>query len=292
MLALSVSAFALASCATAPSYAPGHPSTPPPPTASPQNYDARIIRDNFGVPHIYGKRNADVAYGLAYAHAEDDWKTIEEVIRSSRGTLAEIVGDSGAKSDDFILALGNTEIVNRDYDAKASPKCKGRRRRLRRRPQRLVRRTPRTPAAPAPCRSPAAISSPASSTARMSFYGLEGEIDCAALRPRQHGDVDQIHAPGLHRHRPTTSSLAPTASPSRPSRSADGHTRLAANSHQPYEGRVAWYEARLKSEEGIDLIGGLFPGTPIILTGVGPNFGWAVHRQQAGPVRHVQACRR
>src|SRR6185503_3797906 len=66
-------------------------------------YDARIIRDRFGVPHIYGKRNADVVFGLAYAHAEDDWKNIEEVVRSNRGTLAEIVGPDGAKSDDFIL---------------------------------------------------------------------------------------------------------------------------------------------------------------------------------------------
>ncbi len=60
-----------------------------------------------------------------------------------------------------------------------------------------------------------------------------------------------------------------------PSRSADGHTRLAVNSHQPYEGRVAWYEARLKSEEGLDIIGGVFPGTPLILHGAGPKLGWA-----------------
>ncbi len=106
------------------SYTPGAPFDGAIAHSVAQNYDARVIRDHFGVPHIYGKRNADVAYGLAYAHAEDDWKTIEEVIRSSRGTLSEIVGDSGAKSDDLILALGNTEIVNRDYDAKASPKSK------------------------------------------------------------------------------------------------------------------------------------------------------------------------
>jgi hypothetical protein len=111
-LAIGASVIALASCAT------------PPAATTASGYDARIIRDAFGVPHIYGKRHADVAFGLAYAHAEDDWKNIEEVIRSSRGTLAEIVGESGAKSDDFILALGNTDIVNRDYDAKVSPAAK------------------------------------------------------------------------------------------------------------------------------------------------------------------------
>ena len=113
-LALAASVLALASCMTA-SETTGTTSA---------GYDARIIRDAFGVPHIYGKRNGDVAFGLAYAHAEDDWKNIEEVIRASRGTLSEIVGDSGAKSDDFILALGMKAIVARDYDAQTSAKAK------------------------------------------------------------------------------------------------------------------------------------------------------------------------
>ena len=120
-----LSLLALASCATGtPGFAPGAPFDAATARTIAANYDARVIRDKFGVPHIYGKRNADVAYGLAYAHAEDDWKNIEEVIRSNRGTLSEIVGESGAKSDDFILALGNTAIVNRDYDTKASPQSK------------------------------------------------------------------------------------------------------------------------------------------------------------------------
>ena len=34
-----------------------------------QRYDVRVLRDTFGVPHVYGKRDADVAFGLAYAHA-------------------------------------------------------------------------------------------------------------------------------------------------------------------------------------------------------------------------------
>ncbi|MEZ5969852.1 MAG: penicillin acylase family protein [Hyphomonas sp.] len=38
-----------------------------------QGYDAEIIRDEFGVPHIRGARDRDAAFGLAYAHAEDDF---------------------------------------------------------------------------------------------------------------------------------------------------------------------------------------------------------------------------
>ena len=36
----------------------------------------QIVRDQWGVPHIFGKTDPEVAYGLAWAHAEDDFKTI------------------------------------------------------------------------------------------------------------------------------------------------------------------------------------------------------------------------
>jgi acyl-homoserine-lactone acylase len=52
-----------------------------------------------------------------------------------------------------------------------------------------------------------------------------------------------------------------------PTRSNDGKTRLLVNSHQPLTGPVAWYEARLFSEQGWDTLGGTFPGSPIILHG-------------------------
>ena len=35
-----------------------------------------IVRDQWGVPHIFAKTDAEVAYGLAYANAEDDFKTM------------------------------------------------------------------------------------------------------------------------------------------------------------------------------------------------------------------------
>ena len=42
---------------------------------NPENID--IVRDNYGVPHIFAKTDAEVAYGLAWAHAEDDFETIQ-----------------------------------------------------------------------------------------------------------------------------------------------------------------------------------------------------------------------
>ena len=55
-------------------------------------YDVQIVRDEWGIPHILGKTDADTAYGLAYANAEDDFATIQDVFLAVRGKLASVEG--------------------------------------------------------------------------------------------------------------------------------------------------------------------------------------------------------
>ena len=62
-------------------------------------HDVRIVRDSWGVPHIFGKTDADVAYGLAYAHAEDDFGTIAETLAMVRGRAGAMIGPGGATFD-------------------------------------------------------------------------------------------------------------------------------------------------------------------------------------------------
>ena len=38
----------------------------------------QIVRDAYGVPHIFTKTDAELAYGLAWAHAEDYFETIQQ----------------------------------------------------------------------------------------------------------------------------------------------------------------------------------------------------------------------
>jgi len=85
----------------------------PPPTKS---YDVEIVRDEFGVPHINGKTDADAAYGLAFAHSEDDFGTIEEVVSMTRGRYGAIAGQDGAQVDFVFNLLGVRETVDRHYD--------------------------------------------------------------------------------------------------------------------------------------------------------------------------------
>lgn len=58
-----------------------------------------IIRDDFGVPHIYAKTDADAVFGLLYAQAEDDFNRIERNYIWATGRLAEVEGEEAIFSD-------------------------------------------------------------------------------------------------------------------------------------------------------------------------------------------------
>ena len=58
-----------------------------------------IVRDDFGVPHIYGKTDADTVFGMLYAQAEDDFPRIERNYIWATGRLAEVEGEAALYSD-------------------------------------------------------------------------------------------------------------------------------------------------------------------------------------------------
>jgi acyl-homoserine-lactone acylase len=58
-----------------------------------------IVRDDFGVPHIYGKTDANAVFGLLYAQCEDDFPRIERNYTWAIGRLAEVEGESQLYSD-------------------------------------------------------------------------------------------------------------------------------------------------------------------------------------------------
>jgi len=58
-----------------------------------------IIRDDFGVGHIYAPTDADAVFGLLYAQAEDDFPRIERNYTWAIGRLAEVEGESALYSD-------------------------------------------------------------------------------------------------------------------------------------------------------------------------------------------------
>ena len=73
--------------------------------------DIEIVRDNKGVPHIFGSSNDDVYFGLGFSHAQDRLWQMMLTRRTAQGRLSEIFGEETVKSDEFIRRLGIYDIA-------------------------------------------------------------------------------------------------------------------------------------------------------------------------------------
>ncbi|MGD0866733.1 MAG: acylase [Rhizomicrobium sp.] len=221
-------------------------------------YDVHIVRDNFGVPHVFGHRDVDVAFGFAFAHSEDDFATIQDVALATRGQLAATEGVKAAMADYIVHLLRVWDTVNARYEkylpadvrAVAEAYADGVNYYAAIHPDKvkpgLLPLTGKDIAAGFVFKTPF-------------FYGLDETLK-------------EVNDPPSTARGPEVGSNGAAVAPSR---SADGATRLLVNSHQPYTGPVAWYEAVLQSDEGWHVAGGFFPGTPFMLHGHNEHLGWA-----------------
>ena len=75
-----------------------------------------IIRDNWGIPHIYGKTDADAVFGLMYAQCEDDFKRMEMNYIEKLGRMAEVKGESVLYDDLLIRMIIDTTDAIKDYN--------------------------------------------------------------------------------------------------------------------------------------------------------------------------------
>ena len=261
-------------------------------------YTAEIIRDDFGVPHIYGKTDADVAYGVAVAHAEDDFFTLQDVIAMSRGRYGAIAGEEGAAFDYAYHLLDARGLAEREYprlpeDTRAlfDAYAAGLNEYAAAHPGE-VKLGNLFPVDGTDVAAGFALRQPF-------FFGLGNIIEpLVSGKPlnREHGPAIPVADGG---------SAAPTADGSEtPSQRAPdqarahplpwgedgalagsnafavtpeksgGPTILVSNSHQPWRGGVAWYELVVESEEGWHYAGANFPGSPFPFLGHNEHLGW------------------
>ena len=82
-----------------------------------QAQDVTIIRDDWGIPHVYGKTDADAVFGLMYAQAEDDFNRIETNYLNSMGRLAEAEGESAIYRDLRMKLYINPDSIKAQYAA-------------------------------------------------------------------------------------------------------------------------------------------------------------------------------
>ena len=80
-----------------------------------QSNNVTIIRDNWGIPHIYGKTDADAVFGLLYAQCEDDFKRVEMNYIEKLGRMSELKGESSLQDDLYIKLIIDSSEAVADY---------------------------------------------------------------------------------------------------------------------------------------------------------------------------------
>ena len=81
-----------------------------------QAQHVEIIRDNWGIPHIYGKTDADAVFGLLYAQCEDDFPRVEMNYIEKLGRMAEVKGESALYDDLLIKLIIDSADAVADYN--------------------------------------------------------------------------------------------------------------------------------------------------------------------------------
>lgn len=80
-----------------------------------QAKNVTIIRDKWGIPHVYGKTDADAVFGLMYAQCEDDFERIEMNYIEKLGRMAEVTGEKDLYHDLYLRLLIDSADAKADY---------------------------------------------------------------------------------------------------------------------------------------------------------------------------------
>lgn len=218
-------------------------------------HDTVIRRDRWGVPHILGATAADSAYGIGFAHAEDDFPTLQRIYMAVRGRAGELDGTRGAARDYVRALLGVEERVRaryaRDLTAEARSVSEAYAQGLNRyaadHPDEVLARG-LFPITGRDIVSAAALGAPF-------FFGMDHVLAALAADrppPREGGPLTDRGSNGF--------AVSPR-------RTGDGSTLFLANSHVDLEGPGSWWEAHVTTRDGIDFAGALPPGAPLPVSG-------------------------
>ena len=230
------------------------------------SYKAEITRDVWGVPHVFGETDADAAFGLAYAHAEDDFKNIAENMYLYRAQMGLKDGPSGAVQDYLIKVLKIRERIDANYSTDVDEDVRNIIEAYASGINYWMIKNPENdfnhffPVTEKDIVAGFAIQN-------LFFSGVVSSIE----KLQREADLQEEYTTLYKNEQFVTGSNVLAVNSKKTS---DKSTRIIINSHQPLEGPLAWYEAHVKSNEGWNMMGGLFPGSPFIFVGFNENIAW------------------
>lgn len=218
-----------------------------------------IVRDQWGVPHIFADQDHEVAYGLAWANAEDDFGTMQELLVAGQGRSGQLLGKDGAKRDFLVHTFNVKGEVDKQFDGVFSEEFK----------QYLDGYAQGLNAYASNNPKEVLLNGLFPITGKDLVYG---NVFAACIVSGGHIEIANI-LKGKYDGGSTW--MGSNAMAFNQNKTDDGSTILVINPHQPMEGPFSWYEAHLCSNEGLNILGGLFPGGPAVFLGSNENLGWA-----------------
>jgi acyl-homoserine lactone acylase PvdQ len=238
-----------------------------------------IIRDNWGVPHIYGKTDAEVVFGLMYTQCEDNFKGIEQNYLYQLGRQAEVYGEKSLYTDVQLQLIADSADAIKDY--KASPIwfrklmdafADGVNYYLYKHPEVKPAVFQRFEPWYALMFTDGSVSATVTGGIELNetqkFYG--GGTESIGAIIKQDINDREIGSNGF--------AIAP-------SRSASGNALLYINPHVPFYFRS---EVQLVSEEGLNVYGAVTWGQFFVYQGFNPHCGW-MHTSSAADVGDLYA---
>ncbi|MBI3652381.1 MAG: penicillin acylase family protein [Acidobacteria bacterium] len=245
-----------------------------------------IYRDTYGVPHVFGTTDASCVFGYLYAQAEDNFWQVEDNYICSLGRAAEVYGESKLAQDLINHALEIPKLAKAEY-MHSTPKVKelcvaaadGLNYFLLKNPHikpRLITQF-----------EPWMIFAFNRYALYQSFIfgksGLRADEIKTAVRDAEANtpaatstaSLNDLHEKSLTDESDPENLLGSNMWAVTSAKSSTGHALLFINPHQPFFGVGQWYEGHLHSNEGWNLSGASFYGSPFPTIGHNATLGWS-----------------
>ena len=226
-----------------------------------------IIRDDWGIAHVYGKTDADAVFGMIYAQAEDDFNRVETNYLNSLGRLAEAEGESKIYQDLRQKLFIDPADLKKDYDASPDWLKKlmnawadGLNFYLARHPGVKPRVITKFEPWMALSFSEGSIGGDIERVNLAQLESFYGKVPVAQAQLHYAGDDDEIEEPR------GSNGIAIA-----PSNTADHHALLLINPHTSFYFRS---ELQMASDEGLDAYGAVTWGQFFVYQGFSNRAGW------------------
>ncbi len=218
-----------------------------------------IYRDTWGVPHIYGPTDASVAFGMAYAQAEDNFAHVQDNFLRALGRAAEVHGEESLRDDQLARALEIPRLAREEYE-RSTPRMRAIYDAYAAGLERYAEKNPGVPRI---------------------LERFEPWYPLALMRLKYH-QLEFLGYAGLDFKNLRVAVPDPSEKPqgsnswaAAPAKSASGHPLLLINPHVGFFGVGQYYEAHLHSDEGWDFSGVGRYGLPFPYMGHNETLGWA-----------------